>query len=130
VAPWLVPSVRVTLPRLRGRDLLAELGVDGLDERVVPELLVDAVCAALALPNLDGHSADVRLARCAAVRVVTRELYDHEIAERLGVNTRTIERARGVEVPPGLLRAVRLQMDLHGRMPDFDPRVSYAAERA
>ncbi len=127
VAPRLVVRVRVTLPRLRGRDLLANLGIDGLEERVVPEHLVEATCAALALPDLSGQTQAVRLARCAAVRVATSELYDREIAERLGVTVRTIERTRVVEVAPALLRAVRLQMDLQSRVPAFDAREPYVA---
>lgn len=128
VAPWLIPRARLALPRLRGRDLLAELRLDRLDERVVPDHLVGATCAALAIADLEGRSSDVLLGRRAAVRVATPELYDREIAALLGVDVRTVERARGAEVPPALLRAIRLQMDLQSRIPPFDAWAPYLAD--
>jgi len=124
-APWLVRRARVTLPRLPGRELVRELGLEGLSERVVPEHLAEAAAAALGLPSLSGHTAAVRIARCAAVQVGTPALYDVELAERLGVSTRTVERGRAVALAPSLLRAVRLQMDLQSRVPAFDPAAPF-----
>jgi hypothetical protein len=99
---------------------LTELGVETLDERVVPGLLADAAAAALALPVLEGRATRVLLARCAAVQVGSASLYDRELVDVLGVSLRTVERARGVLLPPRLLRAVRLQMDLRSQVPAFD----------
>lgn len=125
VAPWLVRRARVTLPRLRGRELVGELGVDALEERIVPSLLVDAAAAALGLSTLTGRAGPVLLARCAAVQVGSAALYDRELVELLGVSIRTVERARTVPIAPALLRAVRLQMDLQSRVPAFDPGAAF-----
>lgn len=129
LAPWLLPAVRVTFPRFLGGELLAELGVDELVERLAPEHLVDATCAALGLAHLRGQRLEALLGHSAVVHIATPELYDREIAILLGASTRLVERARKLDIGPSLLSAVRLQMDLHCKVPAFDPTTPYSTKR-
>jgi hypothetical protein len=130
VAPWLVPRVRLTLPRLRGRDLLTELGVETLDERVVPGLLADAAAAALALPVLEGRATRVLLARRALRARRNRGLSAGKVAARSSAvraasprpahpATAVAARPRAVHPPPPLLLPYSPQSS--GQLHTFSP---------
>ncbi len=107
--------VREHLPRVTRDFLLGHLGVSALEEvdGVGPLVgtLVDAAAAAFALPDLDGSSDDVILARAAAVAAVPG-VRTAVLVETLGVSSRAIQRIRLLSPPPGHIRAVRLQLGL------------------
>jgi hypothetical protein len=114
VAPDFLPRVQSALPRLR----IGELA-DGLAlERCEPALdhLANAAAAAFALPCLD-RSAHAAAARAAAVHAAA-ELSAGEIAERLAVSRRCVERLRHQPVPTVLVRAVRTQLTVRPRRGD------------
>ena len=111
VAPDFLPRVQSALPRLRVGEL-----TDGLAlERCEPDFdhLADAAAAAFALPWLD-RSAHAAAARAAAVHAAA-ELSAGQIAQRLAVTRRCVERLRRQPVPTGLVRAVRMQLTVRPR---------------
>ena len=116
-------TVRALLPRVTWADLLSLLGVSTLDE--VPQSLAalpEATAAAAALPGLRGRTAEVVLARRAAVQVATGRIRDRETAALLGVGIRSVERLRTQHPDPRLCRAIERQLALRAHV-DESPDV-------
>lgn len=108
---YLVDNLRRLLPRfdtpalwdLWGAD--APKGVAVGDDRL-PALL-DAAAAAVCLSEVrTSRTPDAVLARAAAIQVAGRGRTVEDVARRMEVPQRTVERLRTVEVPEGLTRAV------------------------
>jgi hypothetical protein len=82
------------LPRVRDAELLEHLGHSDLFRRVArSDQLCESAMAALALPHLRGNARAVRRARRAVVHLEERRS-NAELADMLGVSTRTVQRAR------------------------------------
>lgn len=107
--------VRRFLPRVSRRQLLERLGVERLEPYqtgdVLPEAIVDAGCAAVALPRLDG-SRPARLVRQAIAEIFEPTLTRTHLAELLGVWPRSLRRILAAPAPSDLVQAIRLQLDL------------------
>ncbi len=99
--------MRAALPRVRREEVLAAMGL----ERCEPELdrLADAAAAASALADLGGRSPRANAARTAAVHAAS-ELSTGDIAKRLGLTRRCIERTRARPAESALVAAIRLQL--------------------
>jgi hypothetical protein len=107
--PGHAQTVRMILPRLDRRQLAASLGIVLTSVGATPaELLVSAAAAAAGLPDLASRAPACVQARRAAVRAAG-ELPTRTIALALGASSRSIQRLRGEEVDPRLVRAVELQ---------------------
>lgn len=103
IAPDLPERVHVALPRLTGRAIIEWLGLRFGEPDYAR--LADAAAAALALPQLDDRSSATAMARAAAVHAAT-DLTTMEIADRLTVTRRCVERLRHQPPPRALVEAV------------------------
>lgn len=110
VMPDFAARVRSHLPRVREPDIVAAMGVSfGVPHY---DRLSDAAAAAMALPSLAGSVPAAVRARIAAI-VAAPDLTTGEIAERLELTRRSVDRLRHRAADPALVRAVRLQLTLH-----------------
>ena len=123
-----LPGLRLplseALPRLRGRELLAIVGLT--EERLLPiddELLrglgltrlVEAAAATLAVgPVLAGKQPAVVAARAAVIALSTARTT--ELAWALGISTESVRQHRARPVEPKLLRAVRMRLAVEQRV--------------
>jgi hypothetical protein len=124
IAPWVGEAVGRRLPRLDRRELASFFGAFGSDPGVDFGLLADSACAALALSRLDGKEPEHVRARAAAARVDPAPAA--EVAARLGVSVRAVERYRRAPRQPPLERAIALQLRLRAALAT---RVSEGAPR-
>jgi hypothetical protein len=118
LAPELAERVRSHLPRLRAPQIVAAMGLSFGEPDY--DRLRDAAAAAVALPTLDGMLPGAVRARAAAVHAAP-DLRTGELAERLGVTRRCIERLRLRSLEPALIRAVRLQLTARATTVLLDP---------
>jgi hypothetical protein len=112
-----IEHVREYAPRIKRADILAAVGIEDFDDRdFVDGDIAEAGAAAACLENLVGRSDEVVAARRAVVAACRPHLSIPEIADRLQLSQRTIRRLAAATVPPALVRAVRLQLVLRGRV--------------
>ena len=126
LCPVLPGRVREHLPRVCRGDLLVHVGVGVLEEAVHLEHLADAACAAFALPELKGRSAETVSARVAAVHAASG-CSAATIAAALDLSPQTIRRMAAMPPRASAVRAVRLQMSLRAMRPAGE--VAFARER-
>lgn len=107
--------VRLALPRIDRAFLLGLLGVEDLTPTFAAEHLVQAACAATALPSLAARTAEALAARVAVTHLALGDLSAAAIDNLLGVSPRTGARLRAETPDPTLTMAIRLQMDLRVR---------------
>ncbi|MDP2310746.1 MAG: hypothetical protein Q8P18_32310 [Pseudomonadota bacterium] len=103
--------VREHLPRVRREHPLPHLGLASLEEAVAIDHLADATCAAFALADLSGNSAEVVEARAAAVHAA-RDAGTARSAEALALTPRAVQRMAHRAPSASDVRAVRLQMSV------------------
>jgi len=127
LSPMLPGRVREHLPRVGRGDLLAHLGVAALDEAVHVQHLVDAACAAFALPDLTGRDADTVAARTASVHAA-KGMPTAVLAATLCVTSPGIRKMAARTASPRAIRAIRLQMALRASVPFAD--VAFVREPA
>jgi len=108
VAPHLRRRVLATLPRLPIEELPALLHL----ERTAPDLarLAASAAATLALSSLEERRSPATAAARAAAVHAAPDLSTPELAERLHLSRRSVDRLRLRPVPPSLLEAVRNQL--------------------
>ncbi len=107
--------VRAALPRVGRPDLSRLLGVEELSARFVAEHLVEAACAAVALPTLDTGSREALAVRIAALHVAGPHLAPGQVDTLFDLPSRTGSRLRARAANPALVGAIGLQMDLRAR---------------
>ncbi len=108
--------VRAMLPRVDRAALLALFGVDALTPAFAPDLLIEATCAAAALPSLVSLRPEAVAARIAAMHVATPHLPIAAVDALLAVSTRTGRRFRSEPRDEALIVAIGLQIDLRLRL--------------
>ena len=106
------------LPRVAKADLATSLGVTlhqltagPISSRAL-EQLADAAAAAVAAPDLAGHSPQQRDARCAAVRLVGHALSAPRIAGLLRCSDRSVRGLAKEPADPLLVEAIARQLRL------------------
>ncbi len=104
--------VRELLPRVSRRDLLRHLSLEALEPCSALVAPLDAAAGAVGLGSLDQSRELGRLGRAALVQLGTPQLASGALAQLIGRSEPTVRRLRQVEVPPRLMRAVRLQLAL------------------
>jgi len=119
-------NVRALLPRVRREELLQLLGVETM-ETLGPgdpslDQLVEAAAAAAALPDLRGRTREVVEARWAAIHAA-ESANSAELAQRLGLQRRVVQKIRARDVAEPLVRAVRLQLRWRSSQPNPDERL-------
>jgi hypothetical protein len=108
--------VEEVLPRVRREDVLAAIGLDDpIGAPFVDGDIVDAAAAAMALASLAGRTRQAVMARTAVVHVARPHLTTIEIADRLSVDRRTVERLGALEPNRALVRAVEQQLTVRAR---------------
>lgn len=114
----LIARVRACLPRIRRRDLVAQLPSGALDVEAPIDLdvLPDAAAAALALTDLRGRSADALRARRAAVHAAGPEVPSRRLSDSLGIGVRAVQSLRAQRSEPSVIRAVEQQALLRSVM--------------
>lgn len=112
----LAERVQEHLPRVESSALIPHLRVDVLEEGTSLAHLLEAACAAFALPDLTGRDDDTVFARLAAVHAMA-DAPAIEVAAALGMHRRSVYRCRtsDVDPAPAHVTAVRLQMGLRIR---------------
>ena len=92
-APWLGERVRQLLPRTTRADLLEMLALPGLGTAGEPGPdLADAAAATFGEPSLRALTPSAVRARAAAVSLVAGRWTPDEIASRLGISLRSVQR--------------------------------------
>ncbi len=119
--------VRAMLPRVDRAFLLALLGIDALAPAFDPALLVEAACAAAALPSLATRTPAAVAARIAAMHVAAPHLSPRESDALLEVPSRTGRRLRGQPRDEALIVAIGLQIDLRLRLGVIAPDAPFLA---
>lgn len=105
-----VARVRALLPEVDRALLLDIAGVPALAPAADPALLLDAAAAAIGREGLVADTPDRVAARLAAVHAAG-PAPAAELAVRLGITPRAVQRLRAREPAPALVRAVGLQVD-------------------
>jgi hypothetical protein len=112
-----IDHVREHAPRVGRPEILAAVGIEDFDDReFVDGDIAEAGAAAACLEHLVGRSAEVVIAHRAVVAACRPHLSIAAIADRLQRSRRTIRRLAAASAPPSLVRAVRLQLVLRGRV--------------
>lgn len=109
IGPGLVRRTHEALPRVRREDVLSAMSL----ERCEPtfDRLADAAAAACALADLTGRCDRTSTALTAAVHAAP-ELKSADLAARLGVTRRSVNRCRSRQGDAATIAAVRLQLTL------------------
>lgn len=104
--------VRRHVPRLDRAELLGLLPPDALSYRGPFDLglIAEAAAAAFALRDLSGRSPTTVVARHAAVLAAGPNVTSRELARRLGIGQRAIQRMRAVDCDKRVIDAVRGQL--------------------
>lgn len=105
-APWILDVVEVELPRFEGCTLPTRWGTGALSQPVALDRLADGTAAAFALPDLNGRSSEVVVARRAAVHAAW-EHNSHDVAAALCIAERTVRELRTLDSEPARIAAVR-----------------------
>lgn len=121
-------NMRQLLPRIHRSELLRFLKVPDLEPVEEPvELVRIAALLAAGLPDFSGRSKETRDAKHAAIQVIGTRMTAKELANRLDVGARTVQRQRSISANQDLVDAIRLQLCLinirmqNGMKPlDFD----------
>ena len=101
------------LPRFNTRRLLGYLGISRLvPANGPPDLVVPAGLAAAGLVSLSGRGPRQAAARRAILEVVGHQMPLARLARQMGVNRRTLQRARLLAPDKRLVQAIRLQLGL------------------
>jgi hypothetical protein len=113
-----IDRVVAHLPAESKATVRRHLPVLKLEPAFALEHLADAAAAALALPHLRGRTDAHAMARAAAVRLAAGKVAVEELSRALGCHRSTLTRSAEVEIPAGLLDAVRLGMGLRVALGD------------
>jgi len=110
-------NVRRLLPRITREDLLQLLGLESLGP-IDGELdrVVGAALRAAGLSELAGRTPETVAARQAVVRIVGFRETAEQLAHRLKIGIRTVDRMRDQEGDPRLVWATMLQLDIERQL--------------
>ena len=104
------------LPRIHRSDILEAIGLEDPDgAEFVDGDIADAAAAAMAIADLRGRSRRVIVARAAAIELCRAHLSTAEIADRLGIDRRTVQRLSLRAPNQGLVRAIAQQLTMRTR---------------
>jgi len=109
-------TVAEFLARVQRSDILEAVRLEDPDgAEFVDGDIADAAAAAMGIASLTGHSKRVRMARAAAVHLCREHLTTGEIADRLRVDRKTIQRMSAHEPNRALVQAVQQQLTMRTR---------------
>jgi hypothetical protein len=104
------------LPRVHRSDILEAIGLEDPDgAEFVDGDIAEAAAAAMGIADLRGRSRRVLIARVAAIQVCREHLSTADIAERLSIDRRTVQRLSLRTPNQGLVRAVAQQLTMRTR---------------